>query len=128
MNVIVKVIGADVVVISLVRKVSALLAVNAWIMKVSGDVIDVILGVKLKNTVVYAGLTPPSLPRMKKMDGNIIMPYNIDKVKGGFVVKDVKGRKFSNKPLTKLGAQKQRIAIALSESRKTGKPASFFFA
>lgn len=56
------------------------------------------------------------------------MPYNIDKVKGGFVVKDVKGRAFSKKPLTKLGAQKQRIAIALSEARKTGKPISLYFA
>jgi hypothetical protein len=124
----IRVIGVEVVAISSMRRVCVLLAVLTGSIQVDGDVTDVILGALLKNTVVYAGLTPPSLPRMKKMDGNIIMPYNIDKVKGGFVVKDVKGRKFSNKPLTKLGAQKQRIAIALSESRKTGKPASFFFA
>lgn len=45
------------------------------------------------------------------------MPYSIKKVKGGFVVADKKGKTFSNKPLTKKVAQKQRIAIALSEHR-----------
>lgn len=45
------------------------------------------------------------------------MPYSIEKVKGGFKVKDAK-RYFSNKPLTKKVAEKQRIAIVLSENRK----------
>jgi len=56
------------------------------------------------------------------------MPYDIKKVKGGFVVKDKKGKQFSNKPLTKKIATKQRIALALSEAKKTGKPPSFYFA
>lgn len=46
------------------------------------------------------------------------MPYLIKKVKGGFVVEDKSGKKFSNKPLTKTVAEKQRIAIALSEHKK----------
>lgn len=56
------------------------------------------------------------------------MPYRIKQVEGGFVVADAKHPSFSNKPLTKKVAQKQRIALALSESRKTGKPASLYFA
>jgi hypothetical protein len=56
------------------------------------------------------------------------MPYVIKHVSGGFVVEDPKGKKFSNRPLTKKVAQKQRIAIALSESRKTGKSPSLYFA
>lgn len=55
------------------------------------------------------------------------MPYVVKKVKGGFVVSDGK-RNFSNKPLTKTMAMKQRIAIALSESQKTGKEPSIYFA
>jgi hypothetical protein len=72
------------------------------------------------------------------------MPYSIEKVKGGFKVfkpneYGVKGAKnasasalerrvpFSNKPLTKKVAEKQRIAIALSEARKTGKSVSSYF-
>jgi hypothetical protein len=55
------------------------------------------------------------------------MPYMIKPVSGGFVVEDKKGNQFSNKPLTKKMAMKQRVAIALSESRKTGKPASVYF-
>ena len=55
------------------------------------------------------------------------MPYMIKHVDGGFVVEDKKGKMFSNRPLTKKMATKQRIAIALSESRKTGKPASAYF-
>ena len=46
---------------------------------------------------------------------------------GGFAVRDAKGHKFSKKPLTKKMATKQRIAIALSESRKTGMPVSDYF-
>ena len=54
------------------------------------------------------------------------MPYKIAKVPGGYKVKEG-NRAFSKKPLTKKGAEKQRIAIALSESRKTGNPASIYF-
>lgn len=55
------------------------------------------------------------------------MPYLIKKVKGGFFVEDKAGKKFSDKPLTKKVAEKQRIAIALSEARKSGKPVSSYF-
>lgn len=55
------------------------------------------------------------------------MPYMIKHVPGGFIVEDKKGKQFSGHPLTKKMAQKQRIAIALSESRKTGKPVSGYF-
>ena len=55
------------------------------------------------------------------------MPYIIKKVKGGFVVSDGK-KNLSNKPLTKTMAMKQRIAVALSEAKMTGKPASIYFA
>lgn len=55
------------------------------------------------------------------------MPYKIVKVKGGWKVSD--GKKFlSSNPLTKEMALKQRIAVALSESRITNKPTSFYFA
>lgn len=47
---------------------------------------------------------------------------------GGFAVKDAKGKTFSKKPLTKKMATRQRIAIALSEHSKTGKPTSSYFA
>lgn len=45
------------------------------------------------------------------------MPYEIKKVEGGYyVVKtDNTRRRFSGKPLTKKQAEKQRIAIILSE-------------
>lgn len=56
------------------------------------------------------------------------MPYKIEKVRGGFKVADIGGHEYSKRPLTKKVAEKQRIAIALSESRKTGKPASLYFA
>ena len=52
----------------------------------------------------------------------------IKHVPGGFVVEDKKGRKFSTHPLTKKMAIKQRIAVALSESKKTGKSPGFYFA
>jgi hypothetical protein len=55
------------------------------------------------------------------------MPYQIKPMSGGFVVQDTKGKMFSNNPLTKKIATKQRIAIALNESAKTGKPASAYF-
>ena len=56
-----------------------------------------------------------------------IMPYKIVHAKNGFYVEDKAGKKFSNKPLTKKAAQKQRIAIAISESHKTGKSIDKFF-
>lgn len=55
------------------------------------------------------------------------MPYQIVHVPGGFKVEDKNGRVFSKKPLTKKMSKKQRVAIALSESRKTGKPVSTYF-
>jgi len=55
------------------------------------------------------------------------MPYTIERKGNGFVVCDAK-RCFSKKPLSKEKARAQRIAIALSESRKTGKAASQYFA
>ena len=54
------------------------------------------------------------------------MPYSIKKVKGGFKVSDGK-KYFSNKPLTKKVAEKQRIAVALSEANKTGKSVDSYF-
>lgn len=54
------------------------------------------------------------------------MPYKIKKVKGGFKVAE--GNKtFSKKPLSKKMAQKQRVSIAISEHKITGKPTSHFF-
>ena len=54
------------------------------------------------------------------------MPYKIEQVsKSGFKVCDA-NRCFSKKPLTKKQAQKQRIAIALSESKKLGKPINIY--
>jgi hypothetical protein len=55
------------------------------------------------------------------------MPYEIRKVDGGFLVCDKK-RCFSRKPLTKKKAQKQRVAIALSEHLKNpSEPMKSFF-
>lgn len=45
------------------------------------------------------------------------MPYNIKKIKYGFKVCDNENKCFSNKPLTKKQAIKQRIAIAISENK-----------
>jgi len=53
------------------------------------------------------------------------MPFSIERKKNGFFVCDKK-RCFSNKPLTQTNAKKQHIAIALSESRKTGKPVGYY--
>lgn len=58
------------------------------------------------------------------------MPYIIEeKHQGCFRVSDPKHPKhmFSKKCQTRKQAEKQRVAIALSESRKTGKSASLFF-
>lgn len=55
------------------------------------------------------------------------MPFKIIKEGRGWKTQDVKsGKVFSAKPLTKEQAQKQRIAIALSEHRKTKKPVGSF--
>jgi hypothetical protein len=58
------------------------------------------------------------------------MPFKIEKKQNGFVVKDIKtGHVFSNKPLTKQQATKQRIAIAISEHKQNPKkPIRYFFA
>jgi hypothetical protein len=57
------------------------------------------------------------------------MPFKIEKKQNGFVVKDIKtGDVFSKKPLTKKMAEKQRIAIAISEHKKKPmKPMSYWF-
>lgn len=54
------------------------------------------------------------------------MPYHIEKLPGGFKVCD-DNRCFSQKPMPKKQAMKQRIAIALSESKRTGKKPSTYF-
>lgn len=55
------------------------------------------------------------------------MPYMIERSGKGFKVCEPGGKCFSKQGLPKATAQKQRIAIALSESRKTGKPVNSFF-
>lgn len=56
------------------------------------------------------------------------MPFQIKKVGKGFkVVEPGKTHVFSNNPLSKKQAMKQRVAIALSESRRTGKPVKSYF-
>lgn len=56
------------------------------------------------------------------------MSYELVKVNRGFKVVDpATNRIFSNKALSKKQATKQRIAIALSESKKTGRPVKSFF-
>ena len=58
------------------------------------------------------------------------MPYIIEKVKKSYYVADAKTHKrYSKKPLTKLMAEKQRVAIALAEHRKyPNKSVGSFFA
>jgi len=56
------------------------------------------------------------------------MPYAIKHVKGGYLVSNpVNHHVYSSHPLPLKTAKKQRIAIALSESRKTGKPVKTYF-
>lgn len=55
------------------------------------------------------------------------MPYVIEKSGKGFKVCDASGKCFSKKGLPKATALAQRVAIALSESRKTGKPLNTLF-
>jgi hypothetical protein len=54
------------------------------------------------------------------------MPFEIVKKAGGYLVCSEK-KCFSRKPLTKKKAQKQRIALAISESKKTGQPIGNYF-
>ena len=55
------------------------------------------------------------------------MPYSVENTGKGFKVFDETGKSFSKKGLPKTTAYKQRIAIALSESKKTGKPLNSLF-
>lgn len=55
------------------------------------------------------------------------MPYRIINSGTGYKVSDGKGNTFSKKPLSFQNANKQRIAIALSESRKKNIPVNYFF-
>ena len=56
------------------------------------------------------------------------MPYRIERSGNGYKVCDDKMKCFSKKGLPLKTARKQRIAIALSEASKTGKPVSNYFA
>jgi hypothetical protein len=54
--------------------------------------------------------------------------YGIKKVKGGFaVVNPNSSHVFSNHALTKKQANKQRVALAISSSKREHKPISSFF-
>lgn len=55
------------------------------------------------------------------------MPYSIEATGRGYKVCDSAGKCFSKKGLPKKTAEKQRIAIAISESRRSGKPVSSYF-
>lgn len=55
------------------------------------------------------------------------MPYAVVPIGSGYKVMSQDGRTFSKKPLSKKRAEKQRVAIALSEARKTHKPVAMFF-
>lgn len=54
------------------------------------------------------------------------MPYKIEKVGKGYKVCDTE-KCFSKKPLPLKTARAQRVAIAMSEHAKTGKPMKKFF-
>ena len=56
------------------------------------------------------------------------MPYKLVGESGGFKVCDMNKKCYSKTPLTKRRAIAQRVAIALSESKKTGEPPSHYFA
>ena len=57
------------------------------------------------------------------------MPYKIARTgTRWFVIDDRTGKRFSKKGFTTAAeAQRQRIAIALSESKKSGTPISYYF-
>jgi len=54
------------------------------------------------------------------------MPYRLKEFDDKWKVCDDK-RCFSKKPLSKKKASRQQIALALSTSKKEGKPPSFYF-
>ena len=57
------------------------------------------------------------------------MPYKIIRRKTGYFVYNPETKRiFSKRPLTKEEANKQRIALAFAESRRTYFPISNFFA
>jgi hypothetical protein len=56
------------------------------------------------------------------------MPYTIESSGKGFKVCDSTGKCFSKKGLPLKTAERQRVAIALSESKRTGKKVGTFFA
>jgi len=55
------------------------------------------------------------------------MPYKIVKTGYGFKVQGPHNKTYSKHPMTKHQAEKQRVAMALSEAKMTHKPASLFF-
>lgn len=58
-----------------------------------------------------------------------MMPYKIIRRKTGYFVYNPETKRiFSKRPLTKEEANKQRIALAFAESRRTHFPISNFFA
>lgn len=54
------------------------------------------------------------------------MPYQIVPVGTGYKVISQSGKPLSNKPLSLNQARKQKVAVALGESRRTNKPVSFY--
>ena len=57
------------------------------------------------------------------------MPFKLVKEKRGWKVTDVKsGRVFSKAPMPKKQAIAQRVAIVISEAKKSHKPMGSFFA
>jgi hypothetical protein len=57
------------------------------------------------------------------------MPYKIVRIRyRWFVVDSASGKRFSKTGFTTAAeAQRQQVAIALSESARSGKPASYYF-
>jgi hypothetical protein len=55
------------------------------------------------------------------------MPNKLKHVKNGYFVETPSGKFLSHHPLPLKTAIAQRVAVALSESRKSGKPVSSFF-
>lgn len=56
------------------------------------------------------------------------MPFQIKKIGKGYkVVEPGSSHVFSHNPLSKKQALKQRVAVALSEARRTKKPVGSFF-
>ena len=46
------------------------------------------------------------------------MPYTIKKFDNGYILTDIKGHKYSKKPLTLEQAKRQRTAVILAELRR----------